>query len=112
MPTNLTGIEDALAGLTDIELHALVVATNEAPRIAPGMLAWIEGACDWETNRRAGRDYELLPPGAAIDPSEDVVSIEATYALRAAFAASDMAPAAHKFLDALLEVLTGGGRKH
>jgi len=46
MPTDLTTIEDALAGLIDIELHALIVATNEVPQTATGLLAWIEGACD------------------------------------------------------------------
>src|SRR5262245_59009198 len=63
----------------------------------------------WELNRRAGRDYDLLPPAAAIDPSEDAVSIEATYAMRASFAASGFAPAALKFFDALVELLTGAG---
>jgi hypothetical protein len=58
-------------------------------------------------NRRAGRDYELLPPKAAIDPSEDAVSIEATYAMRASFAASDLAPAVLKFFDALVDLLPG-----
>ena len=70
------------------------------------------GACDWELNRRAGHDYELLPPEAAIDPSEDAVSIDAVYAMRASFATSDLAPAALRFFDALVELLTGEGRKH
>ena len=71
-----------------------------------------QGACDWEINRRVGRDYELLPPEAAIDPSEDAVSIDAPNALRASFASSGFAPAALKFFDALLRLLTGEGRKH
>ena len=112
MPTNLTSASDALAELTDIELRALIVATNEAPPIAYGLLVWIEGACDWELNRRAGRDYDLLPPEAAIDPSEDAVSVEATYAMRASFAASGFAPAALTFFDALAELLTGAGERH
>ena len=111
MTTNLTPIEAALAGLTDVELHALIAASNNAPPVAYGLLVWIEGACDWEINRRVGQDYELLPPEAAIDPSEDAVSIEATYAMRASFAASDMAPAALKFFDALAALLTGEGRR-
>ena len=111
MPTNLTAIEHALAGLTDIELHALIVASNEVPQIATGLLAWIEGACDWELDRRRGLDYELQPPEAPIDPSEDAVSIEATHAMRASFAIGEMAPAVLKFFDALVVVLTGGGQK-
>jgi hypothetical protein len=43
-------------------------------------------------------------------PSEDAVSIEATYAMRASFAASGFSPAALKFFDALVAVLTGGAR--
>lgn len=70
--------------------------TNEVPQIAPGLLAWIEDACDWELNRRAGHDYELLPLEAAIDPSEDAVSIEATYAMCASFA-TGVAPSVRKF---------------
>ena len=112
MTTNLTAVSDALAELTDIELHALIIAANEAPPIAYGLLVWIEGACDWELSRRAGQYYELLPPEAAIDPSEDAVSIEATYAMRASFDASGFAPAALKFLDALVELLTGAGERH
>lgn len=112
MKTNLTTVSHALAGLTDIELQALTVASNEAPPIAYGLLVWIEGACDWEINRRVGRDYEFLPPEAAIDPSEDAVAIEATYAMRASFAGSDMAPAVLKFFDALIALLTGTGQKH
>ena len=109
MSTNLHAIGEALAGLTDMELHALKVASNEVPQIAPGLLAWIEGACDWEVNRRRGFDYTLQSPQAAMDPSDDAASIDA---MRAAFAASDLAPAALKFLDALLGLLTGDGRKH
>src|SRR5262245_66413268 len=101
MTANLAGVTDALASLTDAELHALIIASNEAPQLAYGLLVWIEGACDCELNRRAGRDYELLPPEAAIDPSEDAVSIQATYAMRASFAGSDLAAAVLKFFDAL-----------
>jgi hypothetical protein len=54
----------------------------------------------------------LLPPEAAIDPSEDAVSIEATYAMRASFAAGGFATAALKFFDALVEMPTGVGERH
>ena len=39
--TDLTPIRDALEGLTDVELKALAIATNDCPQIAPGLLAWI-----------------------------------------------------------------------
>ena len=66
---------------------------------------WIEGACDQELSRRAGHEYELLPPEAAIDPSEDEVSINAAIALREQFA-QDRA-AVRAFFDALLALLMG-----
>ena len=103
---------DALEHLTDIELSALKVASNEAPQVAPGLLAWIEGACDWEINRRRGF-HTLQAPEAAIDPSEDDVSIKAVYAMRESGTSSGFAPDALKFFDALAAILTGSGdQKH
>ena len=67
------------------------------------------GACDWELNRRAGHEYELLPPRAAIDPSEDAVSIQTAYAVRASFERSATAPAVLVFLDELIRLLTAEG---
>jgi hypothetical protein len=61
-------------------------------------------------NRRVGVDYPLQPPEAAIEPSEDEVSINATIVLRAQFAQSS--PAALAFFEALGEPLTGGEQKH
>ena len=66
--------------------HALIAATYGVPQTAPGPLAWIDGACEWELNWRGGFDYPLQPPEAAIDPSEDAVSIGAAMAMRAIFA--------------------------
>jgi hypothetical protein len=86
MDTDLHAVAAALAELTDHELRSLIDATNGAPQIASGLLAWIEAACDWELNRRAGMEYDLQPPEAAIPPEEDAVSIEAAIALRATFA--------------------------
>jgi hypothetical protein len=102
MATDLTRVTDALEGLTDIALKALSIATDEAPQIGPGLLAWIDAACHWEMNRRVGRKYDLQPPEAAIDPSEDAVSIDATNAMRASFQSRGFAPATLVFFDALL----------
>jgi hypothetical protein len=60
--------------------------------------------------RRNGYHYELQPPEAAIPPEEDAVSIDAAIALRATFAQD--APAVRALFDALVEILTGAGRKH
>src|SRR6185369_110496 len=109
MQTDLTPIKTTLDDLTYTELHALIAASNGAPPIAYGLLVWSEGACDWELNRRAGHDYELLPQEAAIDPSEDAVSIDAAIALRDQFAHDS--PAARAFFDALVALLTGDGQR-
>lgn len=109
MGADLTPVKATLADLTDAELHALIAATNGVPPVAYGLLVWIEGACDWELNRRAGHDYELLPPEAAIDPSEDAVSIDAAIAMRASFARDS--PAVLALFHALVDLLTGAGRK-
>jgi hypothetical protein len=78
------------------------------------LLAWIDSAGHWELNRRAGLEYTLLPPEAAIPPEEDAVSIAAATAMRATFAQDVRmeARAVLALLDALVELLTGGGRKH
>ena len=110
MATNLKPIENALAGLADSELRALKRACSGAPQIAPRLLAWIKGACDWESCRRGGRHYELLPPGAANDPSEGQVRVSAALMLRATFD-SGSSPAVLHLLDALLALLSGSGRK-
>ena len=100
METDLRSFKAALADLTDAELHALIPASNGARPVASGLLVWIEGACDWELNRRAGHEYELLPPEAAIDPSEDAVSIDAAIAMRTTFAQDS--PAVLAFFDTLV----------
>ena len=46
MDTNSFAMKAALAEHTDGELHALIDATNGVPQTAPGLLAWIEAACD------------------------------------------------------------------
>ena len=85
MDADLAPVVAALANLADGELAALIEASNGVPQTAPGLLAWIEHAADWEINRRRGLDFPLLPPVAAIDPSEDAVSIVITVMLRAVF---------------------------
>lgn len=82
MDTDLTNIKAALADISDTELAALIAGTYGVPQTAPGLLAWIDGACDWELNRRRDFDYPLLPTEAAIDPSEDEVSINFAIVLR------------------------------
>jgi hypothetical protein len=107
--SELRRISTALAALNDAELHALIDASRGAPPVAYGLLAWIDGTCEWELNRRAGHEYELLPPEAAIDPSEDAVSVDAAIAMRATFAQDSSAVRA--MFKALVALLTGGGQK-
>jgi hypothetical protein len=86
-----------------------IAATCGAPQTAPGLLAWIDAACEWEFNRRAGLDYPLQLPEAAIPPAEDAVSIDAAIAMRATLAQN---PQVCVLFDAVAELLTGGGWKH
>jgi hypothetical protein len=73
---------------------------------APGLLAWIDCACDCEVNRRSGFDYRLQPPEAAIDPPEDEVSINAAMVLRDQFAQDS--PAVLALFDAPVEFVGQG----
>lgn len=99
----------ALEALTDAELRALKKACNDARQIAPDLLVWLEGACDWDWNRRLGSYYKLMPP---IHPSKDEISITAVHAMRATFAASGSAPEVLRVFDALLALVNGDERKH
>ena len=110
MDTSLQPIVTALANLADSDLRGLVEASNDVEQIAPGLLAWLEAACDWELNRRQGVEYELQPPGAAIAPEDDEVSIGAAIALRTTFAGDSAA--VHALFDALVKLLTGDARRH
>jgi hypothetical protein len=105
----LNPLNVALARVSDAELRALIDATNKAPQIAPGLLAWIESARDWELNRRQGLDYSLRPPEAAIPPEEDAVSIDAAMILRAQFAQVGVEEfgAVVVLFDAIVGLLTG-----
>jgi hypothetical protein len=111
MDTGLQIIVAALAELTDTELHALIDATNRSPQTAPGLMAWIEAACDWELNRRRGYDYPLQLGDAAFLPEEDAVRIGAAIGMRSTFPQDRPAPAVLALLHAIVELLTGIGRK-
>ena len=107
MDADLSPVVAALADLADGELAALIEASNGVPQIAPGLLAWIEGACDWEQNLRRGVNFPLLPPDAAIPPEEDAVSIVVTAMLRAVFTQDDGRGTVVSLFDAVLASLTG-----
>lgn len=102
----------ALADVDDAELFALVKAANGVPQIAPGLLAWIEHACDWELARRRGHTFRLSSPEEAIDPGEDEVSIAAMFALREMFEPQDDVGAVAKLLDAMRIAMMGGTARH
>ena len=108
--TDLLHVTTALAELTDRELRTLIDATNGVPQTAPGLLAWIEHACDWELYRRQGFDSELRPPEAAIPPEEDAVSVAVAMAMRGSFAQDS--PAVLALFDAIVKLLTASARLH
>jgi len=112
MDSGLDSVAFTLVDLDDSELGALMQAACAMPETAPGLLAWIKGACAWELHRRKGFAYPLLPPEAAIDPSEDAVSIAAAEMLRARFAQDQKIETVVALFDAILEALSGGqGRR-
>jgi hypothetical protein len=110
MDADLQRVIAVLAESEVNELHALIDAAHKAPRIAPGLLSWIEGACDWELNRRTGLGYPLQPPEAAIPPEEDAVSIDAAMAMRSMFAQDSRVVLA--LFDAIVDLLIGAERRH
>ena len=114
MDTELRAVKAALADLSDNELQALIDATRDGTQTAQGLLAWIEAACEWERNRRTGRDAELQPPQAAIPPEEDAVSIDAAITLRALCSRGESEAPGGVFalFDALVALLTGAGERH
>src|ERR1051326_2713839 len=67
----------ALAVISDRQLHGLQLATNHAPNVVSGLLAWLEHAVCWEIDRRIGRHYPLQGPSAAIDTPEVAGSLTA-----------------------------------
>ena len=44
--TDRTAVKAALADISDAELAALIAATYGVPQTAPGLLAWIDSACE------------------------------------------------------------------
>src|SRR5664279_2294587 len=85
MEADLVPVTAALRGLSESELRALIDATNRVSQVAPGLLAWIEHAADWELHRRQRREFSLNGPAAAIPPEEEAISIDALMSLRQAF---------------------------
>ena len=110
METDLAAIKAALADMSGAELRALIDATYRVEQIAPGLLAWLDTACTWQLQQRDGYDFELQPPEAAIPPEEDAVSVDVATTLRASFAQES--DAVRALFDALVELLTGEGRRH
>ena len=106
---DLSAVTAALARLDDVELHALVDATTNAPQNAPGLLAWIEAACDWELHRRNGHNFPLQPPAATIGPEEDAASIYTAMAMRETFAEDILADSMRVLLDAIVGLFTKDG---
>lgn len=78
----------ALATISDRDLCGLRAAIDGSGDLVPGLLAWLDAAVDWETNRRAGMFYPLLGPRAAIDDTETDASL-LTLAILAAYFRGD-----------------------
>ena len=71
-------------------LDSLRAAIDSSPAFAPGLLAWLSHAVEWEIDRRAGRSYRLQGPRAAIDDCEIDQSLVALAMLAGHFRASPL----------------------
>ncbi len=112
MDNDLSAVTAVLARFDEVELIALVDAAKNAPQIAPGLLAWIEAACDWELHRRHGHNYPLPSPAATIPPEEEAASIYAAMAMRETFDQDILADSLRALLDAIVGLFTNGGLRH
>jgi hypothetical protein len=110
VPPGLPGIAAALAEFTDAELRALILAVNTVPPFASGLSAWLEHAGDWELCRRAGVDFQLQRPEAAIDPDDEAASLAAAAMLRERFARD--APAVAALFAAIIGELGATATRH
>jgi hypothetical protein len=110
MNRDMPEVVAALCAMSDAELATLIESVNHVPQIAPGLFAWLEHAADWELRRRVNAEIPLQPPEAAIDPSEDEISIAAVLMLQTLFAAN--APVVAAFFAAVAGELTGGTLRH
>ena len=66
----VTDFKALLAAIDDSSLHAIIDAVDSLPATLPALQAWIEHAARWEYDRRAGRNYKLQGPMAALSPEE------------------------------------------
>ena len=94
--------------MTDAELDAIGETTYKVSQAAPGLLAWLDYACVWQMQQRAGHKDELRPPESSISHEDIEISIEAAVALRVRFAGS---LAACAFFDALARALVASAMR-
>ncbi len=104
MTHSLALIRSALAAIPDPELGALLDATGHPQSIAPGLIAYLEHACDWEQSRRRGWNFALSGPLDAVDDDEIGASF---IALAIIAAATDGHPHVGALLDAVGVALHG-----
>ena len=69
----------------DDDLRRLRERIHKSPRTAPDLLDWLDHACGWEQDRRAGYAYPLRNPSEAIHGRELSNSIAALELLAATF---------------------------
>jgi hypothetical protein len=104
---SLTAIRVALAAISGTARAVLIATACGVLQFVPGPIAWIEGNRSWEQNRREGLDYPPLLPEAAIDPSEEEVSLAAAGMLRSLFAQDQELVKATGLFDAILGRFSG-----
>jgi len=74
-----------LFAVCDDDLRRLRERIHKSPRTAPNLLDWLDHACGWEQDRRAGYAYPLRNPLEAIHDDELANSIAALQLLALTF---------------------------
>ena len=69
--TRLARVRNALAAMSDAELHAMRAAAELTSGLASGLFAWLEHATGWEIDRRERQHYLLRFPSESME-AEDV----------------------------------------
>jgi hypothetical protein len=97
-------IQKTLAALSGNDLAAIAAASYAEGAPSPGLMAWLEHLADWERHRRIAVELPLMPPEAAIDPSEADEAVATAIVLRDTFVG---APDIHALLAAVVDALAG-----
>lgn len=103
--TRLSRVRNALAAMSDAELHAMRAAADLSSGLASGLFAWLEHATGWEIDRREQQHYLLRFPSESMEVDEVPEALLALAALDATFKARGASPEITELLAASAELV-------